>query len=490
MAKKKIFIIAGHGEGDPGACSTWGQEADFTRELAILIQSAIGTHAKVTMYDQTKNCYKQSKAGNVPSYSSYDFTIEVHFNAKKKKDPSGDGTFTGVGGYIHPNNKGRDIARKIIDQVVGLGFKEWLLADSTGLLNLNRAQTQNAKYFLLETAFIDDGDDMKFYNARKALFAQAIAQGILDGLGVSGAASEPTGADTTKDTYYRVRKSWEDARSQLFAGTKEGAIRACKTGYSVYDPEGNCIYTNNVSGLQATEFLCLSEAEFVEKVGSLYTADEKAHGIPACVSLAQAILESGYGKTDLAQAGNNLHGMKCELSGNSWAGSTWDGGSYYEKESPEVTGGVTKLVRSKFRSYENVEDSIADHAAYLLGAMKGTEKRYPGIDTEPDYRKVIQIIVKGGYATDPQYEAKLNDIISRFELTRFNASDSSEAVAKAQMIRITCKNVQLYVKEGYKFVYTAKTVAPGTYTLVNIVDGLGELKSGAGYIPVGCVEFC
>lgn len=490
MAKKKVFIIAGHGEGDPGACSKWGQEADYTRELATLIQDALGTLVNVTMYDQDKNCYTQSKAGKVPTYSDYDFTLEVHFNAKTKKDPDGDGNFTGTGGYIHPSNAGRSIARKIIDQVVALGFKEWLLAESTGLLNLNRAQNQGAKYFLLETAFIDDGDDMKFYTARKAKFARAIAQGILSGLGVSGTAAEPDGASAAKDTYYRVRKSWDDAKSQLFAGTKEGAIRACKAGYSVYDPAGSCIYTNQVSGLQATEFLNLNESEFVEKVGSLYTADEKNHGIPACVSLAQAILESGYGKTDLAQAGNNLHGMKCELSGNTWSGSTWDGGSYYEKESPEVINGVTVQKKSKFRAYENVEASIADHSAYLLGAMNGSQKRYAGLQGETDHKKAIALIKSGGYATDPQYEAKLNDIISRYDLTRFNAAGESAEAAKVQMIRISCSNVPLYEKVGEQYIYTKKTVLPGVYTLVSIADGLGELKSGAGYVPVACVEYC
>lgn len=37
-AKKKLFLIAGHGEGDPGACSIWGQEANYTRELAKLVK--------------------------------------------------------------------------------------------------------------------------------------------------------------------------------------------------------------------------------------------------------------------------------------------------------------------------------------------------------------------------------------------------------------------------------------------------------------------
>lgn len=331
-AKKKLFLIAGHGEGDPGACSIWGQEANYTRELAKLVKTAIGSRMSVTLYDTNKNCYAQSKRGNVPTYSDYDMTVEIHFNAKAKADPNGDGKFTGVGGYIHPNNAGRSIARAIIDRMVALGFREWLLDTSTGLLNLNRAQGQGAKYFLLETAFIDDGDDMKFYTARKEAFAQAIAQGILDGLGVKSTATQPKA-----EQYYRVRLTKDDEKSQLFAGTKAGALAVCKTkpGYSVFDPDMKCIYTNNAKGLQASALKGLSEKEWIEKVGPLYTADEKNSGILACVSLAQGILESGYGQTDLAQAGNNLHGMKTSLSGNTWPGTTWDGSSKYTKESPE-----------------------------------------------------------------------------------------------------------------------------------------------------------
>lgn len=88
-AKKKLFLIAGHGEGDPGACSIWGQEANYTRELAKLVKTAIGSRMSVTLYDTNKNCYAQSKRGNVPTYSDYDMTVEIHFNAKANRDTQG-----------------------------------------------------------------------------------------------------------------------------------------------------------------------------------------------------------------------------------------------------------------------------------------------------------------------------------------------------------------------------------------------------------------
>lgn len=67
----------------------------------------------------------------------------------------------------------------------------------------------------------------------------------------------------------------------------------------------------------------------------MFTADQKKTGILASVSMAQFILESGYGKSELAQNANNVFGMKCSLSGNTWSGSTWDGNSNYTKQIKE-----------------------------------------------------------------------------------------------------------------------------------------------------------
>lgn len=58
-----------------------------------------------------------------------------------------------------------------------------------------------------------------------------------------------------------------------------------------------------------------------------------------------------------------------------------------------------ETITADFRKYSCVEDSIADHSAYLLGAMNGSKKRYDGIVGTTDYKKVVQLIKEGGYAT-------------------------------------------------------------------------------------------
>lgn len=175
------------------------------------------------------------------------------------------------------------------------------------------------------------------------------------------------------------------------------------------------------NGTQAKIFWYLSEEQAVEKIGSLCQEDMQRSGILASVSAAQFILESIYGTSELAQRANNCFGMKCSLSGNTWKGSTWDGASRYIKETKEeYTEGTFTVVTAEFRKYPCVEDSIADHSAYLLGAMNGDTKRYEGLAGETDCRKAVQIIKEGGYSTYSDYEDMICSIIEGYDLTRFD----------------------------------------------------------------------
>lgn len=164
----------------------------------------------------------------------------------------------------------------------------------------------------------------------------------------------------------------------------------------------------------------MSEKNFVEKIGKLAMADMKKTGILASVTVAQACLESGYGTTDLARNANNLFGMKCTLSGNTWK-SAWDGKSKYTKiTKEEYTPGVITNVQADFRKYPNIEKSINDHSLYLTQAKRGSQLRYKGLVGEKNYRKAIQIIKNGGYATDSKYVDKICSLIERWNLTRFD----------------------------------------------------------------------
>lgn len=191
----------------------------------------------------------------------------------------------------------------------------------------------------------------------------------------------------------------------------------------------------------------MTEQEFISFMGPLAQADMAKSGVLASVTTAQGILESGYGSTELARNANNIFGMKCILSGNTWPGSTWDGVSKYTKKTPEDDGtGKLYYITADFRKYKSIADSIADHSAYLLGAMNGNKKRYAGLKGEKDPAKAIAIIKAGGYATDTKYEAKILDIIKRFDLTKYDVSENKQEVRDMKIVESILKNNPCYSK--------------------------------------------
>lgn len=254
-------------------------------------------------------------------------------------------------------------------------------------------------------------------------------------------------------------------------------------------------------GLQASSLKNLSESEVVAKVGPLFTEEQKRSGILASVIAAQFILESGYGKTDLAQNANNCFGMKKKLSGNTWEGSTWDGKSIYTKITKECYDGKTFVdVKADFRKYPRIEDSIADHSAYLLGAMNGSAKRYEGLKGCKKYRKAIQIIKDGGYATDPKYVDKICNIISKWNLTQYDLKENSglgttttekkDDTFKVFQVKVSIPYLNIRKGPGTNYAKTGKMTGIGVFTIVDLKQGegsssgWGKLKSGAGWISL------
>lgn len=164
----------------------------------------------------------------------------------------------------------------------------------------------------------------------------------------------------------------------------------------------------------------MTQQEFIERMAECAVKDMEISGIPASVTIAQAVLESGYGTTELAVNANNFFGMKCDLSGNTWE-SVWDGKSKYTKKTKEQSGdGRVYTLWADFRKYPNMDASVKDHSCYLTGSFRGKELRYQGIKGERDYKKAVQIIKEGGYATDRDYVLKICSIIDKFNLTQYD----------------------------------------------------------------------
>lgn len=310
------------------------------------------------------------------------------------------------------------------------------------------------------------------------------------------------GAAPATTPLYRVRKTWTDSKSQVGAyAVLNNAKKNCPSGYSVYDEAGNVIYTNKSEpvrrGMQATELKGLNAKELISKIGPLFTADQKSSGVLASVSLAQFILESGWGKSGLTQKANNCFGMKKNLSGNTWPGSTWDGKSVVSMKTGEETeDGKAYTITAEFRKYSCIEDSIADHSAYLTGAKDGDKLRYEGLKGCKKYKTAAQIIKDGGYATSTSYVKALCDIIKEYKLTDYEVkkkttkpAESKPATATPFKVKVTADDLRIRKTpsmQGEIAGYTGK----GIFTITEEKNGCGKLKSGAGWIclTVSCVK--
>ena len=249
--------------------------------------------------------------------------------------------------------------------------------------------------------------------------------------------------------------------------------------------------TETDKGLRAKDLAAFSNKEVITKVGPLFTADQKKTGVLASISLAQFILESGYGKSELAQQANNCFGMKKSLSGNTWAGSIWDGKSIYTKKTKEQRSWGTETVTAEFRKYACIEDSIADHSAYLTGARKGSVLRYEGLKGCTDYRKAAQIVKAGGYATSASYVDKLCSIIEQWKLTQYDmdsvpAEEAKPVTKVPYLIRVSRR---IDIRKGAAAGYAVARQCPiGIYTIVSEQNGYGKLKSGAGWVKLSEVQ--
>ena len=100
---------------------------------------------------------------------------------------------------------------------------------------------------------------------------------------------------------------------------------------------------------------------FIDLISPLAIEDMRTSGVLASVTIAQAILESGWDTSELAVNANIFFGMKKSLSGNTWPNSIWDGKSIYTKvtEEQKPTGEYYEIT-ADFRKYPEILDSIRD----------------------------------------------------------------------------------------------------------------------------------
>jgi LysM repeat protein len=193
--------------------------------------------------------------------------------------------------------------------------------------------------------------------------------------------------------------------------------------------------------------------DYIEKYHSIATAQQRSHGIPASIILAQGLLESGAGRGRLATEGNNHFGIKCH---------EWTGRKIYHDDDER---------NECFRKYDHPRESFEDHSVFLT-----TRSRYRSLFLLPsdDYKGWAHGLKAAGYATDPNYAHKLIDLIDRYQLYRYDLHNLPQHDPRpAPLLPVTGGSVErtVYKSNGVKLI----VAQPGdSYTSLAAATGIRE----------------
>ena len=146
--------------------------------------------------------------------------------------------------------------------------------------------------------------------------------------------------------------------------------------------------------------------DYIRDYASIAQEEMKLYKIPASITLAQGILESGAGNGELTRRANNHFGIKCH---------DWNGEKVYHDDDRRG---------ECFRKYKHAKYSYRDHSLFLSG--RGRYSELFDLDSD-DYKGWAKGLRKAGYATDRRYPDKLIDLIERYELYKFDSDVSGRA---------------------------------------------------------------
>ncbi len=195
--------------------------------------------------------------------------------------------------------------------------------------------------------------------------------------------------------------------------TTKPVVRTTKSAPSSNDNRKTAVQKTPTTGVTTTPnsevLTATSNVKVTTEIVLKYITDFKdiaktnmaQYGVPASITLAQGILESGSGLGSLSQRANNHFGIKCHKE--------WSGPSvrHDDDEAQEC-----------FRKYDHPNESYRDHSLFLT-----SRSRYAGLFALPkdDYKAWAIGLKAAGYATDPKYPDKLISLIERYELQRYDA---------------------------------------------------------------------
>ena len=207
-----------------------------------------------------------------------------------------------------------------------------------------------------------------------------------------------------------ANESAASATSQASTSAAFAPVEASQASVAMYKAAAT---TNNVDLSTITFSNNAKSQAFIQSVAQGAINGWHTYQVLPSVTVAQAILESGWGSSYLSTAAHNLFGIKGSYNGNS-----------IRLQTREVYNGQSVYIYDNFRAYANNDQSVEDHGAFL-----NQNSRYHNLLGDTSYVSVANKLRADGYATDPNYASALINLVQTYGLDRLDSIELSGATA-------------------------------------------------------------
>ncbi|MGQ7386194.1 GBS Bsp-like repeat-containing protein [Streptococcus suis] len=371
-----VYIDPGHGGIDSGASYGGVYEKNLALSVANKLKANLIQLGYQVLMTRTAdyNVDFKTERSKMANQSNADLFISIHFNATGLASSNA----TGIETYWYQydpeyqpkiNAAMHNDPTRLAESEILANQVQASLISGTGAVNRGVRRETFAVLretaipaILVELGFMDNPSDLQKIkqDSYQTKLANALAQGIDNWYGAVG--GKPTSGTSTQ------RKSTE--QSQMTTGQQS--------------------FFNNI----------LPAIQQVSQKNSIVTS----------VMLAQSILESGWGTSQLAKNAYNIFGIKAD---SSWKGNT------YTVQTKEVVNGKTITVEKQFRAYKSLLESISDYGSFFTSTAWRT-KNYASFLQATNHETALTSLLASGYATDPAYAEKLKSLIQRYGLNQYD----------------------------------------------------------------------
>ena len=332
--------------------------------------------------------------------------------------------------------------------------KKWVFAGLTAVT------------LLTASGAVAHADDASVSSAEPAAATTANTQNNTNSTADSSAATQSTsnsastGNSATSNASQTVAS--QTAADSALAQSAEAKQAAPKAASAVATSQENS--TTDLSALHFSNNA--SQQAFIQSVAPGAIQGWNEYKVLPSITVAQAIVESGWGHSALSTQAHNLFGIKGSYNGNSVVMRT-----------REVYGGRSVYVNANFRAYANNSESVTDHGRFL-----NVNSRYRNLLGDTNYASVANKLRQDGYATDPSYASTLIRFVQTYNLNQLDAVALSGKVvtnkqtesAQTPETNVTVSNTGYYTVKGGD---TLSRIARQFNTTVNKLATLNDIRN-------------